>query len=172
MVSLAIRGKCSTAGYYVTCRGQWRSLWVGALVALPSGAGVAMAILGGNSACLVGVAISASLLPPSINCVSFPIQHPSTDNIRTTVTAAIIVQPPLQLLNLNQTRVCATRSLKVAARSRQHLFSAVKIILEEGVTSLSWRSGVMVVVWCRERERKGRVYEWNWRSHLARIDTS
>ncbi|EEC16284.1 conserved hypothetical protein [Ixodes scapularis] len=51
-----------------TARGQWRSLWVGALVALPSGAGVAMAILGGNSACLVGVAISASLLPPSINC--------------------------------------------------------------------------------------------------------
>ncbi|XP_049513794.1 uncharacterized protein LOC119466483 isoform X2 [Dermacentor silvarum] len=53
-----------------TARGQWRSLWVGALVALPSGAGVAMAILGGNSACLVGVAISASLLPPSINCGS------------------------------------------------------------------------------------------------------
>ncbi|XP_022704303.1 uncharacterized protein LOC111269159 [Varroa jacobsoni] len=51
-----------------TARGQWRSLWVGALVALPSGGGVAMAILGGNSACLVGVAISASLLPPSINC--------------------------------------------------------------------------------------------------------
>lgn len=51
-----------------TSRGQWRSLWVGGLVALPSGAGVAMAILGGNSACLVGVAISASLLPPSINC--------------------------------------------------------------------------------------------------------
>ncbi|XP_064486468.1 uncharacterized protein LOC135398867 [Ornithodoros turicata] len=51
-----------------TARGQWRSLWVGGLVALPSGAGVAMAILGGNSACLVGVAISASLLPPSINC--------------------------------------------------------------------------------------------------------
>ncbi|XP_018496808.1 uncharacterized protein LOC108864879 [Galendromus occidentalis] len=51
-----------------SARGQWRSLWVGALVALPSGGGVAMAILGGNSACLVGVAISASLLPPSINC--------------------------------------------------------------------------------------------------------
>lgn len=51
-----------------TARGQWRSLWVGGLVALPSGGGVAMAILGGNSACLVGVAISASLLPPSINC--------------------------------------------------------------------------------------------------------
>lgn len=40
---------------------------MGSLVALPSGGGVAMAILGGNSACLVGVAISASLLPPIIN---------------------------------------------------------------------------------------------------------
>ncbi|XP_064486516.1 uncharacterized protein LOC135398901 isoform X2 [Ornithodoros turicata] len=51
----------------MSSRGHWRSLWVGALVALPSGGGVAMAILGGNSACLVGVAISASLLPPIIN---------------------------------------------------------------------------------------------------------
>ncbi|XP_050030844.1 uncharacterized protein [Dermacentor andersoni] len=51
----------------MSSRGHWRSLWVGSLVALPSGGGVAMAILGGNSACLVGVAISASLLPPIIN---------------------------------------------------------------------------------------------------------
>lgn len=50
-------------------RGQTRSLWVGMLVALPSGAGVAMSIVGGNISCLVGVAISASLLPPSVNCV-------------------------------------------------------------------------------------------------------
>lgn len=51
----------------MSSRGHWRSLWVGALVALPSGGGVAMAVLGGNAACLVGVAISASLLPPIIN---------------------------------------------------------------------------------------------------------
>ncbi|PRD25408.1 UNVERIFIED_CONTAM: hypothetical protein NCL1_41013 [Trichonephila clavipes] len=49
-------------------RGMVRSLWSGVLIALPSGAGVAMSVLGGNGASLVGVAISASLLPPTVNC--------------------------------------------------------------------------------------------------------
>ncbi|XP_041360345.1 uncharacterized protein LOC121376516 [Gigantopelta aegis] len=48
-------------------RGQLRSLWSGALIALPSGAGVALSVLGGNAGSLVGVAISASLLPPAVN---------------------------------------------------------------------------------------------------------
>ena len=47
-----------------------RSLWVGVLIAVPSGAGVAIGILGGNAGSLVGVAISASLLPPAVNAVS------------------------------------------------------------------------------------------------------
>ncbi|XP_042897539.1 uncharacterized protein [Parasteatoda tepidariorum] len=48
-------------------RGQERGLWIGVLIALPSGAGVALSVLGGNAGSLVGVAISASLLPPAIN---------------------------------------------------------------------------------------------------------
>lgn len=48
-----------------------RSLWVGVLIALPSGAGVALSVLGGNHGSLVGVAISASLLPPAVNSVSY-----------------------------------------------------------------------------------------------------
>ena len=48
-----------------------RSLWVGVLIAIPSGAGVAIGILGGNAGSLVGVAISASLLPPAVNAVSY-----------------------------------------------------------------------------------------------------
>lgn len=52
-------------------RGRLRSLWVGVLIALPSGAGVALSILGGNAGSLVGVAISASLLPPVVNAVIF-----------------------------------------------------------------------------------------------------
>lgn len=54
----------------VACRGQIRSLWVGLLVALPSGAAVAIAILVDNTASLVGVAISASLMPPAVNAVN------------------------------------------------------------------------------------------------------
>lgn len=75
-------------------RGQLRSLWIGVLIALPSGAGVALSVLGiylsnvatclinkkiksdavfnmtgGNVGSLVGVAISASLLPPVVNTV-------------------------------------------------------------------------------------------------------
>ncbi|CAF4607076.1 unnamed protein product, partial [Rotaria socialis] len=37
------------------------------MIALPSGAGVALSVLGGNAGSLVGVAISASLLPPAVN---------------------------------------------------------------------------------------------------------
>ncbi|XP_026481686.1 uncharacterized protein LOC113388529 [Ctenocephalides felis] len=44
-----------------------RSLWVGALIAFPSGAAGALAVLGDNTGSLVGVAISASLLPPAVN---------------------------------------------------------------------------------------------------------
>lgn len=40
---------------------------VGILVAIPSGAAVAISILGENIGSLVGVAISASLLPPAVN---------------------------------------------------------------------------------------------------------
>uniref|UniRef100_U5EUZ1 Putative conserved plasma membrane protein n=1 Tax=Corethrella appendiculata TaxID=1370023 RepID=U5EUZ1_9DIPT len=48
-------------------RCEIHSLFVGILIALPSGAAVAIAILGENIGSLVGVAISASLLPPAVN---------------------------------------------------------------------------------------------------------
>lgn len=51
-------------------RGNYRSLWMGVLWALPSGTGVAVALLQGSNGPLIGVAISASLLPPVVNCVS------------------------------------------------------------------------------------------------------
>jgi len=44
-------------------------LWVGLLIAVPSGAAVAIGILVDNTASLVGAAISASLLPPAVNAV-------------------------------------------------------------------------------------------------------
>lgn len=48
-------------------RCQPHSLKLGVAIALPSGAAVAVAILAENGGGLVGVAISASLLPPSVN---------------------------------------------------------------------------------------------------------
>ncbi|CAL1545025.1 unnamed protein product [Lymnaea stagnalis] len=51
----------------MSTRGSLRSLLVGVLIAIPSGAGVALSILGGKVGSLVGVAISASLLPPAVN---------------------------------------------------------------------------------------------------------
>lgn len=53
--------------YEMISRCEYRSLWVGVLVAIPSGAGVALAVLGEYTSSLVGVAISASLLPPAVN---------------------------------------------------------------------------------------------------------
>lgn len=52
-------------------RGNARSLWMGVLWALTSGSGVAIALLQGSVGPLVGVAISASLLPPVVNCGLF-----------------------------------------------------------------------------------------------------
>ncbi|XP_058450007.1 uncharacterized protein LOC131429711 [Malaya genurostris] len=52
-------------------RGNARSLWMGILWALTSGSGVAVALLQGSTGPLIGVAISASLLPPVVNCGLF-----------------------------------------------------------------------------------------------------
>jgi len=48
-------------------RTGWSCLVVGLAIAVPSGVGVAISVLGGNSGSMVGVAISASLLPPAVN---------------------------------------------------------------------------------------------------------
>lgn len=48
-------------------RCELHSLVVGILIALPSGAAVAIAVLGENVGSLVGVGISSSILPPAIN---------------------------------------------------------------------------------------------------------
>jgi len=56
-------------------RGNVRALWMGVLWALTSGTGVAVALLQGSAGPLIGVAISASLLPPVVNCVSTPQSH-------------------------------------------------------------------------------------------------
>lgn len=48
-------------------RCELHSLIVGIFIAIPSGAAVAISILGENIGSLVGVAISASLLPPAVN---------------------------------------------------------------------------------------------------------
>lgn len=49
-------------------RGEWWSLLIGLAIAVPSGVGVAYSICSANTGGLVGVAISASLLPPAVNC--------------------------------------------------------------------------------------------------------
>lgn len=49
-------------------RGLVDGLAVGFAIAIPSGVGIALSILGNNTSSLVGVAISASLLPPAVNC--------------------------------------------------------------------------------------------------------
>ncbi|GJQ77228.1 hypothetical protein Trydic_g14897 [Trypoxylus dichotomus] len=48
-------------------RGEVRTIGVGCLIALLSGAAVALAVLSDNISSLVGVAISTSLMPPAVN---------------------------------------------------------------------------------------------------------
>jgi len=48
-------------------RGIPSGLIIGIVIAIPSGVGVALSVLSNNAASLVGVAISAALLPPAVN---------------------------------------------------------------------------------------------------------
>ena len=74
MIALNFMSSWNPAGPWPTNmmqeRGLWRVLWVGTLVAFPSGCAVAISMLSANEAGLVGVAISVSLLPPCVNGVS------------------------------------------------------------------------------------------------------
>ena len=56
------------ASVYIPPTGFLDSLLLGVAVAIPSGAGVALSMLSNNINSLVGVAISASLLAPAVNC--------------------------------------------------------------------------------------------------------
>lgn len=51
----------------MTARGTVNGLVMGIFIAIPSGMGVALSVLGRNSGGLTGVAISLSLLPPAVN---------------------------------------------------------------------------------------------------------
>lgn len=60
----------------IATRTTYHSLIAGVFVAIPSGAGVALGITSGGINALVGVAISAALLPPMVNtglCLAFAI---------------------------------------------------------------------------------------------------
>ena len=48
-------------------RGDYKDMPLDVLIAILSGAGAALSVLGNNTASMVGVAISASLLPPAVN---------------------------------------------------------------------------------------------------------
>ncbi|XP_071964188.1 uncharacterized protein [Antedon mediterranea] len=66
-VAYPVLGKDVWPTFEMTSRGESRSLLIGLFIALPSGAGVALSILSNNTGSLIGVAISASLLPPAVN---------------------------------------------------------------------------------------------------------
>lgn len=66
-------------------RGSTTSFWVGFPVAFFSGLGVAVSLLDEQTSSLVGVAISASLLPPAVNAgmmwIAFWAYDPSRDSL-------------------------------------------------------------------------------------------
>merc|ERR1719410_1833017 len=51
----------------ISSRGEWMSLAWGAGIAAPSGIGVALGVSADQVSALIGVAISAALLPPVVN---------------------------------------------------------------------------------------------------------
>ena len=51
----------------MSVRGEWRTLWYGALQATAAGGAIAVTLLNDNQAALVGVAVASTFLPPFIN---------------------------------------------------------------------------------------------------------
>jgi uncharacterized hydrophobic protein (TIGR00271 family) len=71
VIGFCFTGNYDTFGWPTSemkSRGEFLGLLIGTFVALASGVGVALSVLGNNTNSLVGVAISASLLPPAVNC--------------------------------------------------------------------------------------------------------
>jgi len=78
-------------------RGSRHGLGAGVAIAIPSGMGVCLSLLGGNTSSLVGVAISASLLPPAVNsgiCLVYAIflQMGAVENDDETIDAAMMFE--------------------------------------------------------------------------------
>eukprot|EP00039_Didymoeca_costata_P005296 m.80332 g.80332 ORF g.80332 m.80332 type:complete len:961 (+) comp12752_c0_seq3:321-3203(+) len=67
LVFSPVQGEWGWPTEFMTSRGDPMSLAVGLGIAVPSGVGVAISVTAGNAGGLVGVAISASLLPPAVN---------------------------------------------------------------------------------------------------------
>ncbi|KAG6444762.1 hypothetical protein O3G_MSEX003538 [Manduca sexta] len=111
LVICAIDEKYDVVGEWPThemiTRCELRALWIGILVAIPSGAAVALAVLGEYTGSLVGVAISASLLPPAVNAglmwamalvrLIFPME-----------ASRWVVTQPVELAMLGTTSLCLT----------------------------------------------------------------
>jgi len=101
-------------------RGEPSGLGIGVLVALPSGAGVTLAITSGGVNSLVGVAISASLLPPAVNagmCLIFGIFGPLLyhDLVPSELFAQMGISISLTLINILCINVMAMIFFKIKA---------------------------------------------------------
>jgi uncharacterized hydrophobic protein (TIGR00271 family) len=83
-VIAGITGPTSVAEDWPTAemsgRGTWENFLIGLPVAFFSGLGVAVSLLDEQTASLVGVAISASLLPPAVNAGILWVAHSFTEN--------------------------------------------------------------------------------------------
>jgi len=90
-----------------TGRGTWTAILFGILIAAPSGAGVALAITSTNINSLVGVAISASLLPPAVNSGMLlvhglfgPLVHGAASVDRAQIVLMAVISLVLTIVNI------------------------------------------------------------------------
>lgn len=111
----------------MTDRGTWIALVAGVGIAIPSGVGVAIATTSEGVAALVGVAISASLLPPIVNSginFSFFFIQKYRDNGQDGVEPLTIAMYSLSLFLLNWVLILLsamlTFKLKNVSMNRSH----------------------------------------------------
>lgn len=114
-------------------RGLLRVVWVGILVAFPSGCAGAISLLQGNEASLVGVAISVSLLPPAVNAVRPPV----VPHARMGSAPKYDHRFPLQGLHWAYSTLCGLYSIGQTAQQYKSHFSNSTIWLRPALAANS-----------------------------------
>jgi uncharacterized hydrophobic protein (TIGR00271 family) len=123
--------------FEMTSRGDPNNLIAGFAIAAASGVGVALSLTNGGASALVGVAISASLLPPIANagllfCIYFayqlgaPVATTETNNMNEKLLEQALVSFSLFLMNWVLLFCFATLTFKLKGINRNSVTGAVQ----------------------------------------------
>lgn len=122
-------------------RGVPSALWTGVAIAIPSGFGAALSITGNNTSSLVGVAISASLLPPAVNCgvllaavalkntgyITIDNEVIVNGDVKTFEDTGAVISLGVTLVNVALINICASIMFRIKGLASSNSFWSVHV---------------------------------------------